>query len=76
MWTPEQLEDIGSWITGKMSKKHYILLASILRNHVAVEQLAGSDLSREKDLIYRISNIMQKDNKNFDKVRFREACGL
>jgi hypothetical protein len=59
-----------------MTKKHYQLLASIIHNHVAAEQLAGSKLGREYELVLALGNAMRKDNERFSRVRFMEACGL
>lgn len=59
-----------------MTKKHYQLLASIIRNHVAAEQLAGSQLGRETELVKYLSDALWANNMRFERSRFREACGL
>jgi hypothetical protein len=59
-----------------MTKQHYELLASIIRNHVAAEQLAGSFLGREKILVSLLNAAFRKDNPRFDWKQFWKACGL
>lgn len=59
-----------------MTKKHYQLLANILRNHIVVEQLAGSQLGKEAELVAQLNTALKRDNPRFDYKRFKEACGL
>jgi hypothetical protein len=60
----------------QLTKKHYNLLASIMRAHVAAEQLAGSELGREYQLVLSLSILLKHNNERFDPARFVEACGL
>lgn len=56
-----------------MSKKHYKLLAQILRAHMTAERLAGSECGREEQLIRSLMYVMKKDNPRFSHSMFREA---
>ena len=47
-----------------MSKKHYIMLASVLKRNDADEMLCAD-----------LADQLKKDNPLFDIVRFMAACG-
>jgi len=54
-----------------MTKKDYVAMAKIF---------ASENTPETKSLIIRITNlfidISKKDNKKFDPIKFRKACGL
>ena len=59
-----------------MSRKHYVLLAEILRQEFAVRQLAGSKLEEERELVRLLCRALKDDNLAFQKETFAKACGL
>jgi hypothetical protein len=49
----------------KMTKKHFIAIAQILKELNASEEIVDALMSEFKTI-----------NRQFDKVRFKEACGI
>ena len=74
-----------------MSKKHYIAIAAMFRrqveslaalnadeaNHCAAERVqARASLGTAERLAMEFSAIAAEDNRNFNRARFLEACGI
>lgn len=58
-----------------MTRKHFELLASIMKAHIAAEQLAGSSLNEERLLVHLLQHLLSNHTR-FDQRRFIKACGL
>ena len=64
-----------------MSKKDYILLASVIKDNVDGQKADSHRVVASADIaIYNIAQglavELQKENRAFDKNRFLTACGL
>jgi len=59
-----------------MTKKHFVLLANIIRAHVTAERLSGSDCGAERRMIGELLPTLVKTNPRFDSERFIQACDL
>jgi glutamate racemase len=59
-----------------MSRKHYTLLAQIIRQEVVMRELSHQSIDAERELIRHLCSLLRRDNENFDKQKFVEACGL
>lgn len=54
-----------------MTKKDYILIASVIKKyHIAEATGVSYNISEG------IADILQQDNSKFDKVRFLKACSI
>lgn len=54
-----------------LTKKNYEAIASILREHIMWDTVGVVD-ETAKDL----ADYFATDNKNFDRTRFLQACGI
>jgi hypothetical protein len=59
-----------------MQKRHFELLASIIRAHILAELLAGSDCKAEQAMLDALVKALVNDNSLFDSKRFLRACGM
>lgn len=61
-----------------MTKKHYIAIAKILMmNHPSKDSNNyESELCDFVTVCSNLADYFQTDNKNFDRARFLEACGI
>jgi predicted hydrolase (HD superfamily) len=59
-----------------MSRKHYTLLAHIIRQETTMKQLARESLDEERELVRHLCNLLGRDYENFDRNKFTEACGI
>ena len=57
-----------------MTKKHYIKLAQMIRENTFIMNNGG--LVIDSNILYSLLEEMQKDNPNFKKDVFLNACGL
>lgn len=56
-----------------MTKKHYLIISEILRHHYQNGDINDSGMYEiTTGLVYEFA----KDNKNFDRSRFLQACGI
>lgn len=58
-----------------MTKKHYALLAAMLRCEVMASKLTGREAGAEKNLIFLLCLALKKDNSRFDSDKFMEKSG-
>jgi hypothetical protein len=59
-----------------MSRKHYTLLAHVIRQEVTMKQLAHESIDEECELVRHLCHLLRHYNERFDSRRFTEACGL
>ena len=57
-----------------MTRKDYIALAKAINAVINYQPRTTADLALTADLVYAIGWVLQKDNPNFDKQRFTDAC--
>ena len=61
-----------------MTKKDYIIFASVIKQHI--EDEGGKENPSAKIALERLAktlcSIFQEDNARFDRTRFLAACGI
>lgn len=57
-----------------MTKKHYEAIAKIIQLYKAIE--SHSDKRMCYYIAHDLADYFQTDNKNFNRERFLEACGI
>lgn len=61
-----------------MTRKHFILIASILKKYYTCETTKGNLLCKQAffELISDFTTLCESENAQFDKDRFLKACGI
>lgn len=61
-----------------MTRKHFILLASILKRYNQCETTKSNLLAKQglQELTEDISAICESENPQFDREKFLKACGI
>ena len=59
-----------------MSKKHFIELARIIRDHSNPKLFTFSAVSNAQLIAEHLADFCAKQNPNFDRARFLEACNV
>lgn len=61
-----------------MHRKHFILIASILKKYNTCQTTKGNKLCLQGfyELTADFANLCESENPSFDKEKFYKACGL
>jgi hypothetical protein len=61
----------------KMTRKHFIKLAELIKNNSRMANVRNAPLFviDQKEFVEGLCNFLKSENQNFDTRRFREATG-
>lgn len=59
-----------------MSKKHYIAMAALIRDHVTRSEKDAAEVYALEVLARDVCGMYAADNPRFDRGRFLAACGV